>query len=297
MRYPINEELARRAKEAYSMSDYVPGSATAEYESACAEVKTLGEKCKPHSYDPDKIDYLVDVFCRKYADWMNRFNANTASCPSILIAGGSNFPVRKKEKQNAREDHLWAEYHEIMAIKEKIKGVGHTIQSDNPDALKLLQRKLDELKSDQADMKEANAYFRKHKTMKGYKNLSDEGAAKIDAEIERGYSWEKQPYPGYHLTNNNATIRATEKRLSELTAKAEKAAEAPQTEQNINGVKVIENAEIDRLQLIFDGKPSEEIRTALKSHGFRWSPHYTAWQRQLTNNARYDANKILKQIA
>ena len=30
--YPINEDLARRAKEMNSFYDYVPGSATAEYQ-------------------------------------------------------------------------------------------------------------------------------------------------------------------------------------------------------------------------------------------------------------------------
>ena len=52
-------------------------------------------------------------------------------------------------------------------------------------------------------------------------------------------------------------------------------------------VKVIENTEIMRLQLVFDGKPSDDVRAALKKHGFRWSPKNEAWQRQLTDNARY----------
>ena len=34
-------------------------------------------------------------------DSINQSNLIDARVPSILIAGGSNFPVRKKEKQNA----------------------------------------------------------------------------------------------------------------------------------------------------------------------------------------------------
>jgi hypothetical protein len=33
------------------------------------------------------------------------------------------------------------------------------------------------------------------------------------------------------------------------------------------------------VQLIFPGKPSDEIRARLKSNGFRWSPTAGAWQR------------------
>ena len=46
MYYEINEELARRAKEAYSWSDDKPGSATAEYRAAVDEAAALVEKQK-----------------------------------------------------------------------------------------------------------------------------------------------------------------------------------------------------------------------------------------------------------
>ena len=45
------------------------------------------------------------------------------------------------------------------------------------------------------------------------------------------------------------------------------------------------NKEENRLQLIFDDKPPEEQRLALKSEGFKWAPSQGAWQRQLNQNA------------
>ena len=45
------------------------------------------------------------------------------------------------------------------------------------------------------------------------------------------------------------------------------------------------NTEENRLQLVFDGKPDENVRNILKSNGFRWSGRFKAWQRQLTENA------------
>jgi hypothetical protein len=45
------------------------------------------------------------------------------------------------------------------------------------------------------------------------------------------------------------------------------------------------NKDENRLQLIFPEKPEENVRAVLKSHGFRWSNRFGAWQRQLTENA------------
>ena len=63
-------------------------------------------------------------------------------------------------------------------------------------------------------------------------------------------------------------------------------------EYEYNGITVIQNTEANRLQLIFDGKPSDETRELLKKNGFKWSPKNTAWQRQLTTNALHTLEKI-----
>ena len=61
------------------------------------------------------------------------------------------------------------------------------------------------------------------------------------------------------------------------------------------GAEILANEHLDRLQIKFDGKPSEEVRTDLKKRGFRWSPHYGVWQRQLTNDAMWEAKRILNE--
>ena len=113
--YPINEEAARRAKNANSFSDYVPGSATAAYREMVDRAYTLGKQQKGR-VDPmyhEKIDGLIDRYARKLAENINQSNLIDARVPSILIAGGSNFPVRKKEKQNAARDKNMGEYMQI----------------------------------------------------------------------------------------------------------------------------------------------------------------------------------------
>lgn len=116
--YPINEAAAKRAKQAISFSDYKPGSATAEYRHYVDEAAELAARQKKR-VDPsfhEKIDGLLDAYARKLAANMNKGYEITARVPSIMIAGGSNFPVRKKEKQNAAADKNMEEYREIQGL-------------------------------------------------------------------------------------------------------------------------------------------------------------------------------------
>lgn len=70
-----------------------------------------------------------------------------------------------------------------------------------------------------------------------------------------------------------------------------------QKEINVGDVKVVQNLEANRLQLIFPGKPDFEIIQKLKQNGFKWSPRFKAWQRQLTPNAITAFKYILPEIS
>ena len=83
-----------------SFFDYVEGSATAEYRRAVDRAASIAEQQK-QKVDPihhEKIDRLLDTYARKLAENTNKSNEIAARVPSILIAGGGNFPRRKKEK-------------------------------------------------------------------------------------------------------------------------------------------------------------------------------------------------------
>lgn len=60
----------------------------------------------------------------------------------------------------------------------------------------------------------------------------------------------------------------------------------------IGDVLIVANRDIERLQLIFDGKPAPEIIAELKGAAWNWSPKNGAWQRKITNNAIYSAKSI-----
>lgn len=295
----ISEETARRAKQAYSFFDYVEGSATASYRGEvdkCYAIACRAAEKRPK--EEERIQRLFDRFVDKLAANINAQNSNTASCPSVMISGAGNFPVRKKEKQNKRSEKLSDEYDYIMQIPDKIRDIGNntSIYSDEDDAIERLEEKAEMYREYLDRMKKENAYYRKHGTMKGYEGITDEDAAKLDAEIK--HSFYQVPFPAYELTSARQKIKAAEERaeqLKKLKAKAEQPAE--DNYPHVDGVEVVENAEAMRIQLLFNGKPSEEVRGVLKSHGFRWSPSFGAWQRQLTENGKCATRKALEEIA
>lgn len=69
-----------------------------------------------------------------------------------------------------------------------------------------------------------------------------------------------------------------------------------QTDYSDLGFQVERNTDINRLQLKFDGKPEANIRSILKSNGFRWSPREGAWQRQLGGNSESGLNRVIEQL-
>lgn len=290
--YPINEELARRAKEMTSHFDYAPGSATAAYQRMVDEATEIAERQKKAT-DPifhDKIDDLLDTYAKRLAENLNKQHSIQTRCPSILVAGGSNFPIEKKRKQNAAMDSALEEYQEIQHLLHKIKSVGKGgISADDPDAIAKLRAKLAKLEEMQATMKAVNAYYRKHKTLDGCTAISPATRQQLEQSMASQWRTDPNPFPSYRLSNNNATIRNTRARIEELEKR--QAEPAPEG-WTFDGGEVVINTEINRLQIVFDDRPDYGLKEELKRCGFRWAPSQNAWQRQLTDNAITAAKQI-----
>lgn len=287
--YSINEDAACRAKEMNSFHDYTPGSATAEYRRMVDAAAQIAEAQKQR-VDPmhhERIDYLLDLYARKLAENMNESYAIEARAPSVMIAGPANFPVRKKEQQSAARDRNMMEWQHIQNLLDKIRSTGMGgISADDSEAVPKLEQKLAERVKLQEHMKAVNAYYRKHKTLEGYPGISPADAQEMSADMAQRIG--DKPYPSYALSNNNAEIRRLRERIQTLTRQRE----AGYTGWEFDGGKVEINQDENRLQILFDSKPDEAIRTDLKSNGFRWSPKAGAWQRQLNDNAIRAADYI-----
>ena len=288
---PIDETAAKRTHDANSYFDYKPGYATERYRSCVDDAVKLAEEQK-QMVDPmyhEKIDGLLDAYARRLAEnWNERYRID-ARVPSVLVAGGSNFPVRKKEKQNAARDKNTEEWREIQKLLDKIRGVGKGgISADDPEAVRKLKEKLARLKQEQESMKAVNAYYKKNKTLEGCPGLTWEQIERLKAAMARSWREDPKPYESYVLSNNNAVIRQTARRIEELT----RVAEAEFSGWAFKGGRAEISRVDNRLQLFFDGKPDADVRAELKSCGFRWAPSVGAWQRRLNEDVFRAADKI-----
>jgi len=188
-------------------------------------------------------------------------------------------------------------------LRSKAAGVGTGgISSDDPDALIKLREKLANLERSQEIMKAANKVIRN-------KKLSDSGKiAEIVESLEMGEQQAKnllEPdfagrvgFPSYSLTNNNANMRTVKGRIAEMEKRKEALENngGENTTIESNGIKLVQNLEENRIQLIFPGKPSDDIRKKLKSNGFRWAPSQSAWQRQLNNRSIWIAKDLFNEM-
>lgn len=174
------------------------------------------------------------------------------------------------------------------------------VKSDDPEVLDFLRAKLAGLEEAHALMVSANAYYRKNKTLKGFEGIPADTMAWITRPgvyLPGGRNGDGsplafygKPFPTYELTNSNANIKRVKQRIETLEAvKASKP-----IEEEHDGYTYRENTEAMRVQLQFDGKPDDETRALLKRNGFRWASSLGVWQRQLNDNGKYAAHRVME---
>jgi len=187
-----------------------------------------------------------------------------------------------------------ADYLESRA--ERVGSAG--IASDDPEAIQKLKTKLDSLVQSQEVMKSINKVVRS-----SHMNDSD----KIEYVRETHQLTQQQAqqllepdhmgnigFAQYALTNNNATIRATKKRIEELERVHNQ--EPLKNRGCVDGTEWELYEEDGRIKFSFEGKPSEQVRLLLKSNGFRWSRYSKAWVRKMTPNAVASTQRLTKQL-
>lgn len=249
-----------------------------------------------------------------------------ASYVPVNVCGPANYPSAKMYKtvdrlmqaargwQQKRNDFIENTKKELKRLLPTVDTVelyrtgkcNDPISADDPAAVEKLKAKLEYLTAYQEHAKAVNAYYRKYKTMQGFPGMSADAADKIDRQMNnREIYLSDVPFASYRLTNNNATMKQVKDRIASIERTAKKIDESEmlnilRTEaapEETEGFEIVHNTTENRLQLIFPGKPSEQIRSILKHNGYVWSPRFGAWQRQLTENAINDLNyRLLKEL-
>lgn len=141
-------------------------------------------------------------------------------------------------------------------------------------------KQLKEAKIWQEVMKEVNADLRK--------GLTPEEAYGMRGLTCKKNGWGNYGFESYELRNNLANIKRLESQIAQIDRLREKEI----SDFDFDGGKVKYDPEEIRFNIFFDDKPSEEIRTKLKSRGFKWSPSRGAW----TRGAKTISLKTIKEL-
>lgn len=298
MSYEINEDMARRAHEMRSLRDYKLGAATEDYEKQVAKAREIAAEAKARcktTIQRNRVDGMLDKYERTLAFAINRDNEVGTWCPSVMIAGPANFPVQKKERQSAAWKANRENYNEAADILERIRSYAFDapVLSRDPEALAVLNKKLDDEKQNHDHMIAVNKYFRKFGSIEGCEGIGPCERAMIEARMRQ--CGDRAPFLPWQLSNSTARIHRLEDRIEEVKAAATANAQ-PVEIKELPGVTYHENSAEMRVQLIFEGKPEPDIRAILKAHAFRWSPRNSAWQRQLNENGKRAARAALEEI-
>jgi len=298
-----NDIDLKRAISAHSWISFRPEERGAMMVKGYIETLTnLAQIITEEAKDQRQKDISQDLFDRmrsRYLSFYNDWISAKSRCASSAITGGSGFNVARAEKANAAEHNKMVfvlEFEKTMRkyVKKKLAAVYSNAELQEND-IERTRRNIAASKKLQENMKAGNKFYKawkKNPDAPAPAGLSESLIEQIKA-YKPTYSFDLSPFAPYQMQNNLANIKRMEGRLAELEAKSKAAEEVGEKQKELNGLKIVQNFTEDRLQLLFDDKPSEQVRSVLKYHGFKWSPNNSAWQRKLTDNAMYSLNKLL----
>lgn len=279
-KYEINlSELWDAARRAFSATSFDPEKRAAQY---------------IREYEILLLDDLKGIpqdeqgqYIAKFKEWVATLFAKHSRIMSAAITGPARFPTERNRKANNSYDSAVAEF---QSWRERTqKAIARRIEAAKPQEQKTAEA-WERVKEDidrfvDWNLCSTNLYNRLETiARKGEVELMQRAIDYV-RELNKG---RKRPI---------YTERHKFFKLAELAAaiRGRRAVTAEKTDKDVpfDGGIVRYNFAEDRLQILFNEKPDAGMIGTLKHSGFRWSPRFGAWQRQLTRNAEYTAKRLL----
>ena len=166
----------------------------------------------------ERAEGMANRYSRKLTEYA--YYRGEASCPSILTADESNFPVRKREWQVCRHGMLMNQLLFLEEDAEKVKNLltlEQLICSSDEGAIEALEKMLADLQELQEKMKAANLAIQMMDTEKSGEALEELGFNEEQIRLlhipdRYGYFG----FPEYELSYNAANIHRVRRRLESL---------------------------------------------------------------------------------
>lgn len=246
--------------------------------------------------DEEKERYISN-YKKYFSAWLSA----QSGCASSAITGGANFNVRRAEAANKREHSAMRKF---IAWRERaLKAIEKRKEEERPES----EKRDEAWKRLRWDILSSAATIHRIKTgeVRGYHKALFVSSIynKVETFAKRGdVEMTQKAIDCIRDFNEKYSVVITERHkffgLTELAEKVKASNEELLNKENqeleIKGGKVVYNYQENRIQLIFDGKPSADIISQLKRAAFKWSPRFGAWQRQLTLNAQSATRVFLK---
>lgn len=294
-----------------------------------ADVQVEVESAEPEdddgddSDDGDDGDATENSYERKQAARVRRLNAradalqaaaNTAHSSAKAKADRIPFgqPILVGHHSEGRDrrfrSRIDSEYKKSFELQSKADELrrraqraekNDAISSDDPDAIKKLEAKVDELERqiDRArDINEAiRAVRASHK--RDWEPIAQRHLIAMGIPPNEAERLTQKDFAGrvgaasYVSKNSTGEIARLNRRIEELKRRDARPVSAP---VRIGDAVVTEDREANRVQIRFDGIPTKEMRSSLRARGFVWAPSIGVWQRKLTDNASWAAKQVLR---
>ena len=310
----LNKDILRMAHSGTSFNPEKRAEMEVEYFKA--EVQSVYDELKEYATTPEQKKQLNEEmikFQNKYAEKYNDVLATRGRMLSPMITGPANFPVSRNKK-------TISSYENKMHAKDKFRdkvvgGIKKRWRKENIESAggerAILERNLKDVRDEHNRMIEANKITRKKipddekiTLLKGLgltdKDIADstpKTVAKKGGKFDKekinagGFEWVKGTISDikFNVAGSNADIKRMEGRLWVI----DKRKATPTGSNKFSGGEIVDNNEADRVQILFDDKPDEAMRSKLKGAGWRWSPRNSAWQRKRTDAAMSSARRIV----
>lgn len=241
-------------------------------------------------------------YITNYKKYFSAWLSAHSNCASSAITGGSGFNVRRAEKANSREHAKYGELIEWRekaqkAIKRKIEAAKSPEQKQNEEWTFLKRSIVSSARTIKEINDGANRYSSKALFVSSIYKKVETFAKRGDVEIvQKAINLIRE-------LNKESSIITERHKFFKLPQVAESNHEN-QLEQSqrangelpFEGGKIVQNWAENRVQILFDEKPSRDVIDLLKKSAFRWSPRNMAWQRQNTNSGVYAAKEVVKNM-
>lgn len=220
----------------------------------------IKEKCQEYGVMSERI-------LEKHFNLAMNYLYSQSRCMSWAITGPARFPVASQQKkQNYTEAHLNKLVQYEDNIEKLLKRITRRSETEDDKKNKWLE-KIEKLKKLQEMMKDVNKLIRQGK--------QSEAEEKYKIKLEKN-CFGHICFEAYELRNNLANIKRLEDQVKQIDRAREIKADSG---FEFDGGSVEFDAEEIRYNIIFDSIPEQELRSKLKTYGFKWSPKRGAWTR------------------